>query len=222
MVSCLIIIVILICRLAFSLEHGNHGHSHNHNHDHSIIEIDSVNCAKTAHAHEDLNLRAALIHVIGDLVQSVGVLIASGIIWYKEEWRIADPICTLLFSVIVMVSTLFISRDILRILMEGKRRIFLCLSMILGAPKNMNINNIYKDLHGIEGVERAHDLHVWAISPGNTALTVHVSIKPEFCQQDILSKVQEKLCTKYTIHHSTIQVEKNESLHCNPASCSKI
>lgn len=69
---------------------------------------------------EDINLRAALIHVIGDLVQSLGVLIASSIIWYNEEWRIADPICTLLFSVIVMISTLFISRDILRILMEGK------------------------------------------------------------------------------------------------------
>lgn len=69
---------------------------------------------------EDINIRAALIHVIGDLVQSIGVLIASGIIWYNENWRVADPICTLLFSMIVLVSTVFISRDILRILMEGE------------------------------------------------------------------------------------------------------
>jgi len=59
---------------------------------------------------------------LGDLVQSVGVLIASGIIWYKENWSIADPICTLLFSLIVMISTIFISRDILRILMEGTNK----------------------------------------------------------------------------------------------------
>jgi solute carrier family 30 (zinc transporter), member 2 len=68
---------------------------------------------------EDINLRAAFIHILGDLIQSVGVLIASGIIWHNQNWRIADPICTLLFSLIVMISTIFITRDILRILMEG-------------------------------------------------------------------------------------------------------
>lgn len=80
---------------------------------------DNENIRKTT---DDINLRAAFIHVLGDLVQSVGVLIASGIIWYKENWRIADPICTLLFSFIVMISTIFISRDILRILMEGTNK----------------------------------------------------------------------------------------------------
>lgn len=72
---------------------------------------------------EDINLRAALIHVLGDLIQSIGVLVASGLIWYNDSWRLADPICTLLFSIIVIISTLFISRDILRILMEGKLKI---------------------------------------------------------------------------------------------------
>lgn len=86
----------------------------------------------------------------------------------------------------------------------------------------MNISDIYNDINMIEGVERAHDLHVWAISPGNIALTVHASINSDLLPSDqeiILGKIQELLCYKYTIHHSTIQIEKKESIHCNPANC---
>jgi zinc transporter 2 len=107
------------------LEHGGHDHaSHSHeqannaNCDANLIETCSPGTIEN-NLSEDINLRAAFIHVLGDLVQSVGVLIASGIIWYRDDWRIADPICTLLFSVIVVVSTMFISRDIFRLLMEG-------------------------------------------------------------------------------------------------------
>ena len=74
----------------------------------------------------------------------------------------------------------------------------------------------------IEGVFGAHDLHVWSISSGNIALTVHVVIESEpvsYYQERILGQIQEMLCSKYTIHHSTIQVEKKESIHCNPAFC---
>lgn len=100
--------LLLNVRLAFSLGHS-HGHGDKHAHGDS-------------HKHEDINLRAAFIHVIGDLIQSIGVLIASGLIWYRPDWAIADPICTFLFSAIVLGTTIFISRDILRILMEGKSR----------------------------------------------------------------------------------------------------
>lgn len=94
--------------------------------------------------------------------------------------------------------------------------------IILGTPKNIKVSNILEDLMNVEGVLGAHDLHVWTISPGNIALTVHITIKSEpvsYCQEQILGKIQEILCSKYTIHHSTIQVEKKESIHCNPAFC---
>lgn len=94
--------------------------------------------------------------------------------------------------------------------------------MILGTPKNINVDSIYEDLKAIDGVLGAHDLHVWAISSGNIALTVHVTMESEqadSCQEEILGRIQEMLCSKYTIHHSTIQVEKKESLHCNPKHC---
>ncbi len=91
------------------------GHSHGHSHSHDAGAEETKD-----HSHDDINLRAAFIHVIGDLIQSVGVLIASGLIWYRPQWRIADPICTFLFSILVLGTTLYIFRDILRILMEGK------------------------------------------------------------------------------------------------------
>ena len=89
----------------------------------------------------------------------------------------------------------------------------------------MSVLEIYDDLKNIDGVETAHDLHVWAISPENIALTVHVTIKTDtnFDNQDlILNEIQEILCSTYKIHHSTIQIEKTESFHCNPVICTKI
>lgn len=100
--------------------------------------------------------------------------------------------------------------------------VFSLLIKHLATPKDLNISNIYNDINLIEGVERAHDLHVWAISPGNIAITVHVSINSDVLsseQETILHKIQEMFCTKYTIHHSTIQIEKKESIHCNPINC---
>lgn len=76
----------------------------------------------------------------------------------------------------------------------------------------------------IEGVVGVHDLHVWAISPDNVALTVHVTVKSEsegYCQEKTLAQLQEMLCSKYNIHHSTIQAEKKESIHCNPVFCAQ-
>ena len=117
-------------RLAFSLQLDNHNH---HTHIHDDIDLENKNSIEKIDdnilridtnlsdkpSNENINLRAALIHVLGDLIQSLGVLIASALIWYNENWRIADPICTLIFSIIVIISTIFISLDIIRILMEG-------------------------------------------------------------------------------------------------------
>ena len=97
-------------------------------------------------------------------------------------------------------------------------------SYFLGTPKHISISDITKDIENVQGVVKAHDLHVWTISTGNIALTVHVTVEatPDLEYQDkILSKIQELLCSDYNIHHSTIQIERGESLHCNPASCVK-
>ena len=119
--------------------HGSDNHSedsHNHN-DHShngpeqqqtIVTVDGVasgDMDSHHHSHEEapgknINVRAAFVHVIGDLLQSIGVLIASYIIRYYPEYKIADPICTFIFSVLVVITTGPIIRDVYRVLMEGE------------------------------------------------------------------------------------------------------
>ena len=117
--------------------HGHGHHHHGHNHNHLNNNSDEEECHSFQEAEEveesdelltrpngsgglDLNVRAALIHVIGDIIQSIGVLIASIIIWIKPEYKIADPICTFLFSIIVVFSTTHVLKDVVHILMEGK------------------------------------------------------------------------------------------------------
>jgi len=140
---------------------GSHGHSHtdgrNHNHSH--------NNGSNNHSHssQNMNVRAALIHVIGDLVQSIGVLIAAFVIKYWPELRIADPICTFLFSGLVLATTIGLVRDASHVLMEG-------------VPRNIDYNQVRFDLKTIDGVLAVHDLHIWSLTLDRNALTVHLAI----------------------------------------------
>ena len=68
---------------------------------------------------ENVNIRAAIIHMAGDCIQSLGVIAAAVIIYFKPEWKIADPICTFLFSVLVLFTTVPIFGDMMRLLLEG-------------------------------------------------------------------------------------------------------
>ena len=90
-------------------DHG-HGHSHDHDHDHGH-----------SHGHKEemnINIRAAVVHVIGDMLQSIGVIIAAILITINDDFKIADPICTYLFSILVIITTIPVFRDCMRILME--------------------------------------------------------------------------------------------------------
>ena len=79
-----------------------------------IIEVASVQSEE-----ENINVRAAIVHMVGDMIQSLGVIAAALIIYFKPDWTIADPICTFLFSILVMFTTVPIFKDCMRILMEN-------------------------------------------------------------------------------------------------------
>ncbi|NXL59599.1 ZNT2 protein, partial [Chordeiles acutipennis] len=89
--------------MGLALHQTGHGHSHG-----------------TASEQPNASVRAAFVHVVGDLLQSVGVLIAAYIIFFKPEYKYVDPICTFLFSALVLGTTLTILRDVLLVLMEGR------------------------------------------------------------------------------------------------------
>ena len=127
--------------------HDHHGHDHDHNHDHHGHDHDDEHDHDQAEQ-ENLNIRAAMVHVIGDMFQSIGVIIAAIVIHFAPNAKIIDPICTFVFSFIVLLTTIPILIDCIKILMES-------------TPQNVKVDKIQKALEEIEGVKEVHDLHIW-------------------------------------------------------------
>jgi cation diffusion facilitator family transporter len=194
------LVVNIIIIIALTL-HDNHHHEHENQHD---LESTPVAPSSNPHRHSNLNIRAALIHAIGDIIQSAGVLIAAVVIWYRPDWSIADPLCTFLFSILVFASTVMVTREAIHILMEG-------------APKDINLAQLESDIRALAGVKGIHDLHVWSLAAGKPALTIHVLRHEEHDVDLVLMSCQSLLCTRYNIHHATIQVESriDPRYHCH-------
>lgn len=142
-----------------------------------------------------INVRGAYLHVLGDLIQSIGVMVGGAIIWYKPEWRIVDLLCTFFFSVIVLGTTIKLIRDILEVLMES-------------TPREVDAGALQRGLMDIEGVIAVHELHIWAITVGKVVLACHVMIRPDADSDDLLAKVIQYCDQKYKISHVTIQIER--------------
>ncbi|XP_053691940.1 proton-coupled zinc antiporter SLC30A2 [Sabethes cyaneus] len=147
------------------------------------------------HGDENLNVRAAIIHVIGDFIQSIGVLIAAIIIKFQPTFKIVDPICTLLFSVIVLVTTVRIFRDSVRILMDA-------------VPTSVAVDKLSTELECISGVKAVHDLNVWSISTGLNVMTVHLMVDPIANTSKILVAAHAIAQNGFNIKKCTVQIEK--------------
>ena len=133
---------------------------------------------------------AAFLHVMGDMLMSVGVIIAATIIYFFPSMWVADPICTYLFSVIVFFTTIPIIKNIIEVMMEG-------------APKTIDVEKLREDILQECGndIVDVHDLHVWTISVGKVSMTVHIqSIKP----LKTLAQVTDLCRRKYNLFHTTI------------------
>ncbi|EGR34873.1 hypothetical protein IMG5_001020 [Ichthyophthirius multifiliis] len=146
-------------------------------------------------AKDNYNLRAAMIHVIGDIIQSIGVLIAALLIYFLDEKtkyiHLADPICTYLFSVLVLFTTFPVAKECIKVLMEG-------------TPTDINIKQFEAELNAIKDIEEIHDLHIWSLSKGKPSLSCHIFCKDN--PKEVLKKAT-RLCRYYGIYHTTIQVE---------------
>ena len=144
-------------------------------------------------------IRAAYIHILGDMIQSTGVLLAALMIYLFQDThpgvRILDPICTFCFAIVVLCITFPVSRDCLFVLLES-------------TPRDLDIDSLYNDLSDIKGVISVHDIHLWNISIGRPSIALHI-----ICDNpdDILKKATQK-CQDYGIKHCTIQTE---TVECN-------
>lgn len=156
---------------------------------------------------ENINLRAAFLHVISDMLGSVAAIIAALLIMFFD-WGWADPVASVIVAILVFVSGIKVTNSGIHILMEG-------------TPQNVDLNEIISMIEGIKRIENIHDLHVWTIASGQNALSCHAivdsSLKIEDCQS-ILETIEHELQHK-GIGHVTIQMESKRNQHENTILC---
>ncbi len=140
-----------------------------------------------------LNARAALLHVIGDLVSSFAAVIAGTVIYFTG-WLPIDPILSLVIAGLILVSTVRLLRDTLHVLMEG-------------VPPALDLPLVGKALAGVPGVVSVHDLHVWSITPGQVALSAHLEISDLQRWPAILAAATALSQERFGIGHVTLQPE---------------
>ena len=142
---------------------------------------------------ENLNLRGAFLHVLGDTLGSIGAILA-GVLIMARQWRLADPVVSALVGCLVLYSSWELVKESVDILLEG-------------TPRHLNISRILNDLGGIHGVVSVHDLHVWAIASGMTAMSCHIVMKTDEDASRVLAESSLLMREKYRIEHTTIQIE---------------
>jgi cobalt-zinc-cadmium efflux system protein len=154
---------------------------------------------------KSMNTRAALIHVMGDLLGSVAAIVSGAIIYYTE-WMPIDPILSIFVALLILKSTLGVLKESYHFLMKG-------------VPHHIDYIQIGIDLENIEGVNSVHDLHVWDMSPGQPALIGHVEIQHLSAWPRILENIKKMLLEKHGVDHITLQAEiskdNNPTIHCN-------
>ncbi|KAJ8409849.1 hypothetical protein AAFF_G00219080 [Aldrovandia affinis] len=175
-------------------EGDDHGHEHGHEYGHEHGHVHGAS-GTGSRAQGNASVRAAFVHVVGDLLQSVSVLVSAIIIFFKPEYRIADPICTFLFSLFVLGTTITIMRDILLVLMEG-------------APAGVKYSEVKNRLLSVKGVKAVHNLHIWALTMNQAVLSAHVAIDDAVAPQPVLKEMIQACFDSFNFHSVTIQLEQ--------------
>ncbi|MGV3489647.1 MAG: cation diffusion facilitator family transporter [Tuberibacillus sp.] len=158
----------------------------------------------------NLNVKAALLHVIGDIGASIGVIIA-GIIIYFTGWQIVDPILSVVIALIVAFSAWNIIKKSFHILMEA-------------TPTNVNLDEVADKIRSVDSVRGVHDFHIWELGSGQNFFTCHVVVPEDLKISDahrILENVNEVL-EAFDIQHSTIQLEGVNTPHKDQLICTGI
>ncbi|XP_061838598.1 proton-coupled zinc antiporter SLC30A8 isoform X1 [Nerophis lumbriciformis] len=193
--------------MALTLHQSGHGHSHgglsSHGHSHKDLEESKAHQGRRLQQ-ANASVRAAFVHVLGDLLQSISVFVSAIIIFFKPEYKMADPICTFLFSILVLCTTFTIMRDILTVLMEG-------------TPAGVRFGEVRAGLLAVQGVTAVHNLHIWALTVNQAVLSAHVAIDESVDAQTVLREMTQACYSSYNFHSVTIQMERQADLKpgCN-------
>jgi len=148
---------------------------------------------------QDVNIRGAYLHMAADAAISLGVVVAA-IAIYFTDWLWLDPVVSLAIAVIIGMGTWGLLRESLNLALDA-------------VPSSIHPEEVGAYLAALPGVEAVHDLHIWAMSSTEIALTVHL-VKPDAIIDDaLLVQINNQLREKFSIHHTTVQFELGDALH---------
>lgn len=164
---------------------GSHDHTHTDGNEHGKKPT------------RNLNVQSAFLHVLGDLISSIGVIIAALLIRLTgSQW--IDPFISILIGGIILLSSYRVLRKSLHILIEG-------------VPEGLSIQAINRSISALEDIETVHDLHVWNLGSENVSLSAHIVLSSgRFGQQNqVMNSVKQMLAAEYGISHTTLQFEES-------------
>jgi cobalt-zinc-cadmium efflux system protein len=146
---------------------------------------------------DDLNIRGAFLHMAADAAVSLGVVLSGALIlFYGFNW--IDPVISLVIAAVILLSTWGLLRDSLNLAVDA-------------VPRNVNPDAVREYLRSLPGTTALHDLHIWAMSTTDTALTAHLVMEAMPADDEFLNGVAKTLESKFSINHATIQLERHDS-----------
>jgi len=152
--------------------------------------------------HGNLNVRAAFLHVFGDTISSVGVIV-GGIVIAITDWRIVDPIIAIVIAIIILSGAVRLVRESTDILLET-------------VPRHIPLDKVLEVVKNIPGVEDLHDVHIWTITSSIYALSTHIIIQDRMLSRtaEIIAAINRELAQQFNITHTTIQLECEKCENC--------
>jgi len=144
---------------------------------------------------ENLNMKGAMLHVVGDLLGSVAAL-AAGLVIYLTGWRPIDPLLSVLVALLILRSAWFLTRRSAHVLLEGSPE----------SPTPAEVKAALED--GVGPVLRVHHVHVWSLTPEHPLITLHAQVAPDCRRDQVLERVNLLLAERFGAHHNTVQLEK--------------
>ncbi|KAI1702538.1 cation efflux family domain-containing protein [Ditylenchus destructor] len=147
--------------------------------------------------HQNLKIEAAFIHVLVNLVQSIGVLIAAVVIKFTE-FKLADPICTFVFGLLVLITTISVLKEVIFVLLEA-------------VPPHVDMPKLSADIFSVIGVQKICEMQIWSLNMDTTAISVHISVSQSedthICH--IAKSVHKKLKQNHGFTFATVQIHPN-------------
>ena len=157
-----------------------------------VVNIFGIYLLRSA-SKESLNMKGAYFEVMSDMLTSIGV-IAAALIMLTTGWYYADPLISAGIGLFILPRTWLLMRDAVGVLLEG-------------TPKDVNLASLREAIGRVGGVEDVHDLHVWSLTSGVNAMSVHAVITDHALHDEVLAAIQKRVTTEFKIAHATVQVE---------------